>query len=100
MAFIGSTDTLRYRKKKDSDRSFASKKSRHPHEYVDVLIKNKDSIEDNGIFGYRLGKKCKICGKVVETKFMITSKQPDGTHIVLKNSEVLKLYKHLEIVNE
>ena len=99
MTFMDDIDTLRYKKKKSSDKSKAARKSKHQHVYIDVLIKNKDSIEDDGIFGYRLGKRCKICGKVIETKFMITSKQPDGTHIVLKNSEVLKLYRHLEIVD-
>lgn len=92
-------DIVRYRKKKASSRSKASKKSNHLHEYTNVLIRNKYNVNGNGILGYRLGKKCKICGKVATTQCLITSKQPDGTHLALKNNQILELYKDLEIVD-
>lgn len=55
---IDANETGRYKKRTDSDVSKIKNKSKHKHQYVDVLISVRPS---NSLY---TGEICTICGKI------------------------------------
>lgn len=59
---IDANETGRYKKRTDSDVSKIKNKSKHKHQYVDVLISVRPS---NSLY---TGEICTICGKIKDLK--------------------------------
>ena len=84
-------EVSKYRKK---SKQSPFTKANHKHDYSeDVLIHNAS----NSVDWYSL--RCTVCGKVKETKGIITIPHSlPHTSILLSNESVLKLYGNLPIV--
>ena len=77
----------KHRKKKQSSTSKSSIKSKHKHEYKEVLlIHNKP----------HWATVCKICGKIGDLHFFETEPYRDGMWRQLDYDEVFEKYEHLE----
>ena len=77
----------KHHKKKQSSTSKSSIKSKHKHEYKEVLLINNDRPYWATV--------CKICGKIGDLHFFETEKCEFG-YRSLDTDEVFKKYKDLE----
>ena len=78
----------KHRKKKQSSTSKYSTKSKHKHEYKEVLL-----IHNNRPHWAIV---CKICGKIGDLHFFETEKRDEGYYRSLDSDEVFEKSKHLE----
>ena len=76
------------RKKKQSSTSKSSIKSKHKHEYKEVLLIHNDRPHWATV--------CKICGKICDLHFFEAEKREDGLYRQLDSDEVYENYKDLE----
>lgn len=83
---------LTRRKKKTKAKA---KKADHQHDWENVIIKY-----DNWLWLCK-GRRCKICGKLVCDRSMITEKAKDGTYHTMDNIEIRmhSIYKDWPIVD-
>ena len=78
----------KHRKKKQSSTSKSSIKSKHKHEYKEVLLIHNNKPHCATV--------CKICGKIGDLHFFETEKREDGLYRHLDYDEVFKKYNDLE----
>lgn len=86
-------------KKKSSRKT--PRKSKHKHNYTDVLIKG--GTKDGG-YMITSGKKCTICSKLVYGSFIMSPNEKSGFNTLLMNEgEIVSYYnsigKNIEIVH-
>ena len=81
-------DIPKHRKKKQSSTSKSGKKSKHKHEYKEVLLIHNDKPHWATI--------CKICGNIGDLHFFETESYRDGMWRQLDYDEVFEKYKDLE----
>lgn len=88
-------EAIRYRKKSDSNKSKASSKSDHKHQYKGCLIR----VVSNGHPENRVHSAdyCVICGKLNNIKFFETIKTSDNHYRVMTNSDILDMYPDRDI---
>ena len=78
----------KHRKKKQSPTSKSSTKSKHKHEYKEVLLIHNDRPHWAAV--------CKICGKIGDLHFFEAESYRDGMWRQLDYDEVYKKYNDLE----
>ena len=78
----------KYKKKKPSSTSRSNAKSRHKHEYKEVLLIHNDKPHWATV--------CKICGKIGDFHFFETEHCEEGVIRMLDYDEVFEKYKDLE----
>ena len=90
----------KYKKKTDSNKSKASRKSNHRHKYTPCILSYPMLSRFNGSsdLGYALGSYCSICGKVGDIKFSETERISNSPlYRVLSDEEMLERHKALPI---
>lgn len=78
----------KYCKKKYSSTSKSSMKSKHKHEYKEILLIHNGNPHWATV--------CKICGKIGDLHFYETEPYRDGMWRQLDSDEVFEKYKDLE----
>ena len=81
------TEEFKHRKKKESSKSNAKKKTGHKHIYTPCLF-----VKDNHPYA---SEYCTICGKVGETKFFQAEKIAGGYYRILESEEIYQRYHNL-----
>lgn len=94
-----SSEIATYKRKKDSNISKSSRKSKHKHIYKQVLLRTTNKFNGKQIEIIHLGRICTVCNKKHIDKYFITKKTDNGTYLVLENDEILKMYADLEIID-
>lgn len=76
----------------------AVKKSSHKHIYLPCIVESIYS-SDNRLH-YGLGKYCSVCGKVVQTTFFVTVKEPDKpfSRMLFRLDEIQALYPDYPVI--
>lgn len=87
-----------YKRKKESNTSKSTRKSKHKHDYRQCLLKTTNEFNGRQIETLHLGRICNICGKTHIDKYFITRKTEHGTYLMLENNEILATYTDLEII--
>jgi len=89
---IDTDETSRYKKRTDSDVSKVKNRSRHKHQYVDVLISVGPS---NSLY---TGRICTVCGKIKDLKLATDRVEIDGKmyYRMLTDEKIRKKYKDLK----
>lgn len=89
----------KYRKSKQSNVSKASKKSKHKHEYYDVLLRVRCGLQDEK-GSLHFGRRCRVCGKLDWNgglEFHTKESRDGHTYFsVWTDEEILAKYGHLE----
>lgn len=89
---IDTDETGRYKKRTDSDVSKVKNRSRHKHQYVDVLISVGPS---NSLY---TGRICTVCGKIKDLKLATDRVEIDGKmyYRMLTDEKIREKYKDLK----
>ena len=89
---IDADKTGRYKKRTDSDVSKVKNRSRHKHQYVDVLISVGPS---NSLY---IGRICTVCGKIKDLKLATDRVEIDGKmyYRMLTDEKIREKYKDLK----
>lgn len=70
------------------------KKSKHKHEYEDVLVRFTD-VPSNSLRSLVVTKRCRTCGRYKYSKMFDTKLTQDGYYQILGLEELSKKYKDL-----
>ena len=88
-------DIPKYKKKKKSNVSQVSKKSKHKHIYRDVIIRYHYVYGNIDYNGLTFGQQCIVCNKVNNCDILFPQqKNEDGTYRDLTEKELLEMHKN------